>query len=357
MILENVGYISILAGKAQLGAGNGFSATDVVTPGQNPRSLGFDIHLCEQQLDVTSGNSLVASLTHEALRIADSQESTQPIFLCLSHIAHQPEVYKVSEDVLREAPSDGLPWNMDEQHYTDFIQALDTSLGDVLDWAFDRKIRTGRDVLVIFMGDNGGRLRDTRERSALQAPLRGGRGSCYEGGIRVPLLVWMPGQVNASAISHTPILCEDIFSTIVDYAGISEVSPLDCAQTLAEVSVCGQVRTQKIDGVSLRKILEDTRARELVHPILIHYPHAGTPGFMTALRMGEWKLIWNHATGEKELYNVVSDISEEKNQVKKRPSLVAKLSREMCRLLKERGAQLPTIKGEVLSLPDGNMHK
>lgn len=348
MLLKGVGYYSILAGKSNFGAGNGFNATDVVTPGQNPYLLGFDF-----EEDVALDRATIV-LTREALKAADMQESTRPLFLYLSHFA--PQKGDGEPIALREAPEDGLPWNMEEQRYCDFIQTLDVSLGEVLDWAFDRKARTGRDVLVIFMGDNGSCLRECSGATVLNAPLRGGRGSCYEGGIRVPLLVWMTGKVKAGVASHTPVISEDIFSTILDYAGLEEVSPLECAQTPAEVSVCGQLRSQKIDGVSLRKLLEEPRVRELSRVILTHYPHSGRPGFMTALRMGEWKLIWNHATGEKELYNVVSDISEEKNQAKKRPSLVAKLSREMSRLLRERGAQLPKLKGVPIALPDNGAH-
>jgi arylsulfatase A-like enzyme len=352
MLLKGVGYYSILAGKAHLGAGNGFGVSDVVTPGQNPHLLGFDLNLRGEE-DVTSERA-VAILTRAALKAADEQETTRPLFLYLSPFALQKG--NVTQTSLREAPEDGLPWNLDEQHYCDFIQALDVSLGEVLEWALDRKTRTGRDVLLIFMGDNGRRLREGATLAELNEPLRGGRGSCYEGGIRVPLLAWMPGKVKAGAVSHTPVASEDLFSTLLDYAGIEEVSPLECAQTPADVSVCGQLRLQKIDGVSLRELLEEPRVRELSRVVLTHYPHPGQPGFMTALRMGEWKLIWNHATGEKELYNVVSDISEEKNQAKKRPSLVAKLSREMSKLLRERGAQLPTLGGVPIALPDEGAH-
>lgn len=388
MWLKRAGYATILAGKAHFGAGDGFAETDAVTPGQNPRMLGFDVNLCGSHKGQPSayrpesgayyggevfgleaqraqGKMLTEALTREALAAVEAQDPAKPVFLYLSHFAlhtpHHDAAARHSRREAREDPEDSLPWNALERNYCDLVEGIDASLGEVLDWAIDRKARTGREVLVLFAGDNGG-LSEPGQRLGMGEnqgnwPLRAGKGSCYEGGIRVPLIAWMPQRIKAGSVCHAPVICEDLFATVLDYAGLGAISPLDCAVTPPEGSVDGKARLQQVDGISLRKVLEGGRSLEAMRPILIHYPNlwSGVPGAAyncyTALRMGEWKLIWHHVSGEMELYNVVSDVSEAKNQAKKRPSLVAKLAREMCRLLQERGAQLPRLDGEPLALP------
>ncbi len=405
MFLREAGYATVLAGKAHFAAGNGFGPKAAFTPGQNPEALGFDVSLCGSHRGQPSnyrpdkgahyggeifglekaqaeGRFLTDALTREAIAAAEAAQARvpgQPFFLYLGHFAlHLPcdnaHAYDASRaadpDVLRDTenpnPNDGLPWNAIERNYRNLIAGMDESLGRVLDWARGLKTRTGRDTLVVLMGDNGGLVgRDQRAPMGPlegNAPLRHGKGSCYEGGIREPFLAWLPGHIPAGLVEHTPIVCEDLFPTFLDYAGLApEAWGRGLAETPARLFPEGEGGiVQALDGVSLRGAFEGGRPPERTRPILIHHPNvwwgAGADpkayDLFTALRVGDWKLIWHHDLGTLELFNLANDLSERNDQSEARPALTAKLARTMGELLRARGAQRPTRGGVPVPWPD-----
>ena len=124
---------------------------------------------------------------------------------------------------------------MDEgqARYASMVEGIDKSLGDILDYLDDKGI--AENTAIIFMTDNGGNSENVQKGGVLHTqnlPLREGKGSVYEGGIRVPLIVCWPGKVPAGAREDTPAIAEDLFPTILDIAGVSYDEPGAIVQEL-----------------------------------------------------------------------------------------------------------------------------
>lgn len=407
-ILRENGYFTIHCGKAHWGAGGadyGRKADNgPSTPGADPRLLGFDVNIagCESggprnyRGDSHYGNRrgyapfatpgldengyyeknvfLTDALTDKALEALEEhvrKEPEQPFYLYLSHYAvHAPlsndrawdasrsDSENVSEDVRNPDPADGLPWNETERNYANLVKGIDDSLGALV--AKLQKLGVERDTMIVFMSDNGGvsvsgRLRQSNE------PLRAGKGSCYEGGMREPCIVCWPGRVPASGVVDEPVIIEDFFPTILEAAGIGNFGEL--AATPAGVFDDGVLR-QVVDGESFLPVATGERktVRRSGEPraLLWHYPHCwgeGFPGreyhFFTAMRRGRWKLVYQHSDESFELYDLEKDIGEAHNLANELPDVVASLRSEMGRLLRERRAQMPysVSSGKVVPYP------
>ena len=407
--LHDAGYFTIHCGKAHWGAGDTDygKADDMApsTPGADPRAFGFDVNIagCESggprnyRGDAQYGNRggyarfatpgldengyyegnvfLTDALTDKALRTMEAhvrEKPDQPFYLYLSHYAlHSPLGNAGAWDASRSAspdasadprnpdPRDGLTWNEIERNYSTLIKGMDDSLGAVM--ARLRELGIERDTLVLFMADNGGLAVYGRDWPTNE-PLRAGKGSGYEGGVREPCIVSWPGQVPAGRVTDEPIAIEDFFPTILEAAGVRD--PRLLAETPEGVFDDGPLQ-QVVDGESFLGVAKGER--ETVRPsgearsILWHYPHKWCEGiaeseynFYTALRRGRWKLVYQHTDGAFELYDLATDLGERNNVAAQNPDVVDKLRREMGRLLRERRAQMPILQttGRPLPYPD-----
>ena len=401
-LLQDAGYHTIHVGKAHWGSGSGqYNRQDSkapTTPGADPRRFGFDVNIagCEvggpqnYRGDAHYGNKaysqfatpgldengyyqdnvfLTDALTDMALRELErshAAEPDRPFYLYMAHYAiHSPldngrawdasrsDDPNVAKDARNPNPNDGLKWDPMERNYSTLIQGMDDSLGKLLD-KLDALGET-ENTLFIFMADNGG-LSISGRLKAANAPARAGKGSCYEGGTREPLIVCWPGKVRPGAVCHEPVIIEDFYPTILHAAGVPP--PKALAVTPAGVHDDGPLR-QVLDGETFLPVLLGRRATVRAdgseRPLLWHYPNywgEGIPGpeyhFYTTLRLGRWKLIYQHSDQSFELYDLRTDIGERRDLADQRPGLVDKLRKEMGRLLRERGAQMPRIGG-----PDG----
>jgi arylsulfatase A-like enzyme len=148
-------------------------------------------------------------------------------------------------------------------------------------------------TIIIFTSDNGG-VASGDAFSTTNLPLRGGKGYQWEGGIREPYFIKVPGQVEQKSIAY-PVTGADLYPTILDLAGI----PL--------------IPDQHRDGVSLKPLLEGNSLPD--RPLFWHYPHYGNQGGEPAsmIREGEWKFIHYWEDGHNELYNLTSDPMEQNN--------------------------------------------
>lgn len=408
-LLQEAGYHTIHCGKAHWGSGsfNTYKGTGATTPGANPKNFGFDVNIAGCEIggpanyrgDRKYGNSdtswvqfgvpgldengyydrnvfLTDALTDEVLAELSRHRTDhpeQPFYLYMSHYAiHAPWNYDQAWDATRgpqwSDPGDGLAWNDTERNYAALIQGMDDSLGKIRD--FLEKQGIAENTIVIFMADNGGN--DGSANSRMQwsnAPLRAGKGSCYEGGIREPMMVVWPGRVKPGSVSHEPVHIDDFYPTILEMAGVA----LPSASTLAVTPSVGNgdtERRQVLDGQSIVPVLTGERATVdatgAERALLWHYPNQWGEGgrtpryynFYTVVRQGPWKLIYNHNTeGDAEtfeLYNLTNDISEKTNLATVYPKVTDRLRKTMGKLLRECGAQMPirTSDGSTLPYPD-----
>jgi arylsulfatase A len=146
---------------------------------------------------------------------------------------------------------------------------------------------------------------------ANNSPLRSGKGSCYEGGIRVPLIVSGP-EVTKGATNGSSVISSDLFFTLLDAAGISNGS------------------NHGDDGVSLSPILANPTATLERDTLPFHYPHyyrTTTP--VTAIRKGDWKLLEYYEDGRVELYNLQRDLGETEDLSESRPEIARMLQKEL----------------------------
>lgn len=406
-LLRRAGYHTIHCGKAHWGSGNfdtvhGRGAT---TPGADPRGFGFDVNIggfevggpANYRGDRQYGNRndrwvdsgipgldrggyyednvfLTDALTREAIAALKRHREAdpgQPFFLYMAHYAiHAPwgnnEAYDARRAPAWGNPGDGLPWNDIERNYATLIQGMDDSLGALR--AYLAEAGLAEDTLILFIGDNGGNDGSANQRmQESNAPLRAGKGSCYEGGTREPMLALWPGHIEPGSVSHEPILIEDFYPTLLEVAGVPLPGAAELAVTPAGVHADGPLK-QVIDGESFLPVLTGLRATVrpdgAERPLLWHYPNRWGEGgrtpryynFYSALRLGDWKLIYNHNTvgGAKtfELYNLAEDIGESHDLAATRPEITDRLRKLMGHLLRERGAQMPLRGGQPVPYPD-----
>jgi arylsulfatase A-like enzyme len=191
------------------------------------------------------------------------------------------------------------------------LENLDTQIGRLIDLLKQKEKL--KNTFIIFTSDNGGVYRITKQR-----PLRAGKGSYYEGGIREPMIVYWEGKVKAGTKDETPVTNLDFYPTILKVAGINK--PQDLI----------------LDGNSLIPLL--TREGSLsARPIFWHFPvylEGGNdesqdslfrtrPG--SAIRLGDWKLIEYFENGDLELYNLGEDIGEKINLAGQEPGKLNEL--------------------------------
>lgn len=342
--LQQAGYHTVLVGKSHLGA--------IGTPGADPKNLGFDInvaghaagapssYLAEKSflkrpsdklwqvpgLEFYHGSDrfLTDVLTDEALHAVDAaRRRSQPFFLYLSHYAvHVP--LDPDNRFVEQYRQAGL--SEPEARYAALVRGVDDSLGRVLDWLDEQQL--ANDTIVVFTSDNGGLSAHGRggEKHSHNAPLRSGKGSAYEGGVRVPFAIRWPGKVQADHIEALPIQLEDMMPTLCNLVDVNGQCP---------------------DGRSFARTLHGKQ--QLGHPLFFHSPHywgATGPGIepFSAVRQGDLKLIWFYEAGRAELYDVVGDVGEQEDLVTKRPDDVLRLRALLRKHLDECDAQYPTRK-------------
>ena len=175
-------------------------------------------------------------------------------------------------------------------------------------------------TVVIFMSDNGGVAGTTSN-----APLRAGKGTLYEGGIREPMIVRWPGVVKPGTTSDEVVTSVDFFPTILEMAGAApDPDP-----------------KRALDGVSFAAVLKQT-GRLTREAIYWHYPHYHntTPGGI--IRAGDWKLIEYFEDGRVELYNLREDLGETRDLAAASPEKAQELRKKLADWRTSVGAQMPT---------------
>ena len=246
------------------------------------------------------------------------QHRNQPFFVYLPH--HTVHTPLQAKQALIEKYKAAVDPNGPQRNpvYAAMIESLDENIGKLMRTLEETGVADRTVVMVT--GDNGGWLPSTNTNLGMRA----GKGSAYEGGVRVPLIVRWPGAVRAGSTSDTPVIGCDLYPTILEMAGAKPAS------------------RQIIDGRSIVPLLRNA-GRWNRQEIFWHYPHYH-PGGATpysAIRQADWKLIRFYEDDRMELYNLRTD-PEEKNDVStSNASKRTELRKRLDKWLIDTGAQSP----------------
>jgi arylsulfatase A-like enzyme len=207
----------------------------------------------------------------------------------------------------------------DNPVYAGLVEAMDEAVGAVLK-ALD-ELGLDENTVVIFTSDNGG-VAAGDAYSTSNLPLRAGKGYQFEGGIREPFFIKVPGLGNGQK-NNTPVTGTDFYPTILELAG----APLK--------------PDEHNDGVSLVPLLNGKTIPE--RPLIWHYPHYGNQGGepSSIIRLGHWKLIHYYEDGHNELYNLHTDLEETNDLAGVNPEKVKELHGKLFSYLQEVGAKFP----------------
>jgi len=247
-----------------------------------------------------------------------------PFFLYLSHYAVHTRLQGKAELVARYEKKSGAGKGnrarRNNPHLAAQLESIDEGVGMIMK-KLDKLGLAGKTVL-IFTSDNGGESSVTSN-----APLRAGKSTLYEGGIREPLIIRWPGVVKAGSVCNTPTGNVDFYPTFLQFAGY-RADP-----------------HQHLDGVSILPLLKNPRARPGRDTLYWHYP-LKKPHFLGgrssgAIRQGKWKLIEFFDKGEVELYNLAEDISEKNNLAEKLPGKAAELQKRLTVWRRDVGLEVP----------------
>jgi arylsulfatase A-like enzyme len=324
-VFHNAGYATASLGKWHLGGKqyypdkHGFDFFLAGTDQPNTKHY-FSPYGIPTLPDGPKGEYVTDRLTNEAIRFIDLNKD-KPFFLYLPHFAvHLPLQAKqklIAKYQMKIKSGDA----QSNAIYAAMIDSLDQSVGRIR--AELKKLGIADRTIVVFASDNGGRVPTTSN-----LPLRVGKGSCYEGGTRVPLIIDWPGVTKAGSVCDTPVISMDLFPTFMEIAGLP-----DGAKTA-------------LDGVSLVPILQrssDLKRDELFwhYPHYQHYQKGGTTPY-SAVHKGDFKLIEFLADLRVELYNLKEDIGEQHDLASQMPDKVDELRKRLHAWREKVGAQMPT---------------
>jgi len=368
-VLRKHGYRTIHVGKAHFGADG--------TPGEDPRNHGFDVNIAGHcaggpgsyhgtnnfsaafrkapriwdvpGLEKYHGKdiNLTEALTIEAnAAVKQAVADGKPFYLYMSHYAvHAP--YEPDKRFLKRYLDQGVKGRT--AVYASMVESMDHSLGKILDKL--EELGVAEKTIVLFASDNGGIVAPALpQKKAVPAaerrshgwnwPLRSHKCSPYEGGIRVPMIVaWAkpnaanPHQkrlpIRPGSTCGQPVFCDDWLPTISRFAGVENVDAL----------------FETLDGYDVTPCIVGDESFRRNGPIVVHYPHVYAGGAPhSAMRDGNWKLIYFYRSQHWELYDLSNDLSEKHNLATKKPEMLKPLAEELVKLLNERGAKYPVEK-------------
>lgn len=389
--LRDAGYHTIHVGKAHWAPAG--------LPGANPYNMGFMVNIAGAsnghpqsfQPEDNFGNipkqgsyasiqnmtqyygtdiHLTEALTLEAIKTLETPIARkEPFFLYLGHYAtHTP--IQPHKRYYQKYLDRGL--DPQQAAYASMVEGMDASLGQMLDYLESKGV--AENTIVIFYSDNGGHClgKDKGgEPHTQNLPLREGKGSVYEGGIRVPLIVKWHGKIAPATRINTPVSNEDIFPTLLEMAGVTEYKTsqtrdgesivrllTDGSQYVAEAQKRGQITNQK--EANRFVVPCSVSGLDPEREIIVHYPHQyrveDQPDidFMSSIRKGDWKLVYRMHEAELELYNLSEDIGERNNIAAANPEKRDCLAKILSDRLREWNAPMPTVRatGKKVAMPD-----
>ncbi len=320
-LLKAAGYATGYFGKWHLGP----------EPQRGPETCGYDMTARSLgpgfgawRKTKGAGPKQIDLLTDQTLWFIE-QNRDRPFFVTLSHHAVHIRLEARAETIAKyeqkKKPAEGV----NNPVYAAMVEDLDTSIQRILSQL--DQLGLDNHTLVIFTSDNGGLRKiytGVGELVSSNAPLRDEKGTLYEGGIRVPLIVRWPGVVRPGTVCHEPTTTTDLFPTFCQVAGAT-LPP-----------------SQPLDGSSLVPLLENPQAPLLRDAIYFHYPHYHHSRPAGAIRAGDWKLIEFFDGSPWELYNLTDDLGEATNEEDRHPELASRLQAQLAQWRRDVGARMPT---------------
>ena len=390
-ILKDNGYYTIHVGKGHW-APNG-------TPAANPYNMGFCVNVAGQVAgkprsyygEECYGNTadkwnffsvqnlteyygtnthLTEALTLEAIKTLDYPiDNGMPFYLNFCHHAVHTPIHRDPRFFQKYVDR-----GMDEgqARFASMCEGVDKSLGDLTTYLKQKGVYDN--TIIVFMSDNGGNsenLSKGGQRHTQNAPLREGKASCYEAGIRVPMVVYWKGKVAAGTRINTPVVAEDLYPTILEMAGVEQYSSVQSidgksivrlltagSAAVKEAMSCGQITNQQ--QANAFQIDESESGIDPQREVLAHYPHQWKSyqlrdiDYMSSLRKGDWKIVYRHREQKLELYNIGQDITERNDLSEANPQILKDMADALTAQLEAYNAQLPTLRatGETVPMPN-----
>lgn len=324
---KEAGYTSASIGKWHLGG-----------PDYYPEKHGFDLNIGGTERgqppsyfspyniptleDGPKGEFLTDRCAEEACNWIETNRD-KPFFLYLPHFAvHTPLMGKPEVIKKYEAKMERLGIDDKNATYAALVESVDDSIGTIRKKLDELKLT--EKTVIFFTSDNGGLIGGGKRSITTNPPFRAGKGSAYEGGVRVSFIVSWPGVTKPGSTCDTPVITHDILPTLA--AG--------CDLKIPE--------THTVDGVDITPLLKGERIAE--RALYWHYPHYH-PGGATpysAVRQGDWRLVEFFEDGRTELYNLKEDVGETTNLYDKLPDRAKELHGQLIEWRDGVKAQLPT---------------
>lgn len=276
-----------------------------------------------------------------ALQFLD-KPSDEPFFLFLSHtLVHTAmgpgtEPLEPKPDLLKKYQALSKSKAHSNPAYAAMVEALDQSTGELVQALRERGLM--ENTLVIFSSDNGGLLGGSSGQTAeglplgritSNLPLRNGKATLWDGGIRVPLAFSFPGKIPAGSVSDEVVSQLDFLPTFLDFAGLKPIA-----------------EQAKPDGMSLVPLLTGDVSGLPERTLFWHYPNYRLGGAKNqrpagAIRSGDWKLVESLEDGSVQLFNLTEDISELHDLNAQYPEKAQSLKAELKAWQNETGAPMP----------------
>jgi len=256
-------------------------------------------------------SKLTAAYTERAVKFL-GENKAKPFFLYVAH--SMPHVPLFAGQSFRGKSERGI--------YGDVIQEIDASVGSILQALETHKL--AENTLVIFTSDNGPWLSYGNHGGSAE-PLREGKGTAWDGGVRVPMIARWPGVIPAGSICKEPAMTIDVLPTVAKFIG-------------------AELPKEKIDGLDIGPMLRGKPGAKCPHGAYYYYYHTNE---LHALRSGPWKLVLPHAyrtmqgqapgkdgvpgkykqakIEKAQLFNLTSDVGESKDVAAENPGVVKKL--------------------------------
>ncbi len=241
-------------------------------------SYDSDNPILRGEKEVVEARYLTDAISDEAVQFINSN-AENPFCLVVSYNAVHSPMQATMEDVkaLRRIK------DVQRRIFAGMLVALDRGVGNIRDALDELGLR--RKTLIVFLSDNGG---PTEELTSSNAPLRGGKGTLYEGGVRVPMVWCYPDRLPSGRVESRPVLSLDIAATAIDAAGLE-----------VDESIDGKSLFEHFDGPGL-----DSEHQEIYWRM---------QGGKMALRRGNWKIVRPKASEPIELYHLAGDPGESRN--------------------------------------------